>query len=100
VPDLTATSDSYLALQQLYQKKAEQDRLAFRDIVTRQLLQLGRAGDAISDESIQIFCRNILNLRYLSADCSMRERHLSPKREFAKQFLSEETYWDDPIQVG
>jgi amyloid beta precursor protein binding protein 1 len=99
VPDLTATSDMYMTLQQIYQKKAEDDRLSFKKIVSRLLLQCDRAADEISDEVIQIFCRNILNLRFLSAQCSIRDRDVSPNREFARSFLSEETYWDDPIQV-
>jgi NEDD8-activating enzyme E1 regulatory subunit len=99
VPDMTATSDMFMALQQLYQQKAEEDRLVFKDIVTRLLLQMNRESGDISDEVIQIFCRNILNLRYLSSECSIVDRHLSPKTDFARNFLSEETYWDDPVQV-
>lgn len=99
VPDMTSTSSSFMALQQLYQHKAEEDRLAFKDIVTRLLRDMNRPSDVISDELIQIFCRNILNLQYLSSQCSIRDRHLSPVPEFARNFLNEETYWDDPIQV-
>ena len=99
LPDMTATSDMFMTLQQLYQQKAEEDRLAFKGIVIRLLQRLNRSGDDISDEVIQIFCRNILNLRYLSSECSIRDRHLSPVSDFARNFLCEETYWEDPIQV-
>lgn len=99
LPDMTATSDVFMNLQKIYQDKAEQDRNVFRDFVLRVLLRLNRPIDDISDEEIQIFCRNILNLRYLSSECSIHERMASPRASFAGTVLSEETYWDDPSQT-
>lgn len=99
VPDMTATSDMFMALQHLYKQKADEDRSAFKNILTSVLLRLKRASDSIPDEAIVTFCRNILNLRYLSSECSIRDRHQTPKADFARSFLNEETYWDDPTQV-
>ena len=99
VPDLTATSDHFMELQQIYQKKAEQDRLTFKGIVSRLLLQMNRGSNDISDDVIQAFCRNIMNLHYLTSKSAIHEHHLSPKTDFAQSFLQEESYWDDPVQV-
>lgn len=99
VPDMTASSDVFMALQQLFLARAEQDRRAFADIVERVLVQANRGAEEISDEVIQIFCRNVMNLRFFSQQHPVQERYSNPKKELVEEFLSCDTYWDDPLQT-
>lgn len=62
IPDMTSTTDMYVELQRLYQQQAESDCKQLKALLQVLLVGAGRAEDAISDEEIEIFCKNAATL--------------------------------------
>ena len=62
LPDMTADTESYINLQNIYRQQALHDA----DIVYRKcqkyLHELGLAEDAISEQSVRLFCREAAGL--------------------------------------
>jgi len=58
ISDMTSTTDGYIKLQTLYQKKALEDVAAVTIRVKEALKQIGRPVDSITDEEIKVFCKN------------------------------------------
>jgi len=69
IPDMTASTEPYIALQEVYKSRADEDRAAMRSAVDAILVeQRARVGVSvvvpdITDEEVTAFCRNIQNLR-------------------------------------
>lgn len=68
IPDMTASTDRYVALQAVYKSKAEQDAKAMKTIVdeirTEKADGLGKSPE-VPEEDVKIFCKNARNLRVL-----------------------------------
>ncbi|GLE09370.1 hypothetical protein PINS_up020979 [Pythium insidiosum] len=62
VPDMTASTDSYVALQQLYVQKAKEDATAVAKRVQSHLAAAGLPATHISQQDVDAFCRNAYNL--------------------------------------
>ncbi|XP_024943494.1 NEDD8-activating enzyme E1 regulatory subunit isoform X2 [Cephus cinctus] len=57
VPDMTADTEKYIALQQIYHKQAVADAEAVWRRTLQLLRQLGRSSDSISEKDVKLFCR-------------------------------------------
>ncbi|TMW59730.1 hypothetical protein Poli38472_004799 [Pythium oligandrum] len=65
VPDMTASTETYVVLQQLYVTKAKEDAVGVRTILQQHLASVGLAADSISEEQVEAFCKNSYNLAML-----------------------------------
>eukprot|EP00743_Colponemidia_sp_Colp-15_P002951 GILK01003192.1.p1 GENE.GILK01003192.1~~GILK01003192.1.p1 ORF type:complete len:545 (-),score=108.62 GILK01003192.1:57-1649(-) len=63
--DMTADTESYLALQRVYQEKAERDYVAVANRVRGILQSLNKPTDSISDEYIRLVCKNSQQLQFI-----------------------------------
>eukprot|EP01114_Cavostelium_apophysatum_P008684 TRINITY_DN2138_c0_g1_i2.p1 TRINITY_DN2138_c0_g1~~TRINITY_DN2138_c0_g1_i2.p1 ORF type:complete len:556 (-),score=166.03 TRINITY_DN2138_c0_g1_i2:41-1624(-) len=71
IPDMTATTTGYIAIQRIYQEKAAKDVQAVFDRVQNILKSVGKSGDFISAEEVKKFCKNaqfIQSIRYRSLE--------------------------------
>ncbi|KAK0094715.1 hypothetical protein PV326_010216 [Microctonus aethiopoides] len=57
LPDMTADSDKYITLQQIYHKQALSDVESVWRHTISLLRQLGRSSDSISEKDVKLFCR-------------------------------------------
>ncbi|CAG9461668.1 unnamed protein product [Pedinophyceae sp. YPF-701] len=58
IPDMTATTENYLALQRVYRAKAEQDVAEMAKLVAAVLFELGRDANEIPRDRIAHFCKH------------------------------------------
>lgn len=65
IPDMTSTTDMYIALQRIYQDKAKKDAEAVHGHVRATLRAAGRSEDAISAADVRFFCKHANHLRVL-----------------------------------
>ncbi|KAJ0392504.1 hypothetical protein P43SY_006565 [Pythium insidiosum] len=65
VPDMTASTDSYVALQQLYVLKAKEDAADVAQRVQAHLAAAGLPATRVSQDEVEAFCRNAYSLAVL-----------------------------------
>jgi amyloid beta precursor protein binding protein 1 len=58
VPDMTASTEAYVALQELYVTKAKEDATKVHEILRKRLRELKLAEDTVSFEAVAAFCKN------------------------------------------
>jgi len=63
IPDMVSDTAAYMEVQKVYSAKAEADLQAVSNRVSRILEAVGKPTDSISAGNIQLFCRNVQNLR-------------------------------------
>jgi len=63
LPDMTATTELYIAIQKLYQEKANTDFTIVLRYVRAALSKLGKPETSISEEEVKKFCKNALFLQ-------------------------------------
>jgi len=63
IPDMTSDTQTYISLQEVYQRKAQEDVDAVSRHVAANLSAIGKSHDSISQEDIKLFCKNTLYLR-------------------------------------
>ncbi|CAN1220250.1 NEDD8-activating enzyme E1 regulatory subunit AXR1 [Linum perenne] len=63
IPDMTSSTEVYVSLQKIYQRKAEADFLVIEEKVRRILRELGSDLDSISRSVIKTFCKNARKLK-------------------------------------
>eukprot|EP01130_Rhizamoeba_saxonica_P017376 TRINITY_DN8408_c0_g1_i1.p1 TRINITY_DN8408_c0_g1~~TRINITY_DN8408_c0_g1_i1.p1 ORF type:complete len:550 (+),score=132.24 TRINITY_DN8408_c0_g1_i1:42-1652(+) len=63
VPDMTATSQLFIKLQEVYETKAQQDQNVVANYVRANLVSLSLPEDYISEEYIGQFCQNVFGLK-------------------------------------
>ena len=102
IPDLTSTTDLYLQLQLVYQQKAKEDRASMRSILdgmTSSLLSNNPNLHVpqIDDEILDLFCKNIYNLKILSTNL-LSEEILSPNSDTISEALMD-SYENSPNQT-
>uniref|UniRef100_A0AAV1T7A5 NEDD8-activating enzyme E1 regulatory subunit n=1 Tax=Peronospora matthiolae TaxID=2874970 RepID=A0AAV1T7A5_9STRA len=66
VPDMTASTESYVALQELYVTKAKEDAIKVHEILCKRLRDLKLPEDMISYESVAAFCKNAPSIGVLA----------------------------------
>jgi amyloid beta precursor protein binding protein 1 len=95
IPDMTAESDTYVALQRIYRKKAADDIAAITTSVTNTLESLGKPVDFISATEIKTFCKNAGSITMVSTTNIVDEWSAEGvKRESVEQMLENQ---DDDI---
>lgn len=62
VPDMTAATESYVALQELYVAKAKEDAAKVLELVHELLAAHGQPADRISSDQVVEFCKNSYNI--------------------------------------
>ncbi|CAM9233357.1 unnamed protein product [Chrysoparadoxa australica] len=62
IPDMTAETDSFILLQQVYQAKAEKDFQVIAERTASLLESVGRPADSISVDDMRLFCKNCCSL--------------------------------------
>lgn len=65
VPDMTATSEFYIELQRIYQKKAKEDREQIKEIIAKQSEEKKLMELEFEDDEIKTFCENCSVLEVL-----------------------------------
>eukprot|EP01129_Flabellula_baltica_P010235 TRINITY_DN4302_c0_g1_i1.p1 TRINITY_DN4302_c0_g1~~TRINITY_DN4302_c0_g1_i1.p1 ORF type:complete len:535 (-),score=136.40 TRINITY_DN4302_c0_g1_i1:44-1618(-) len=65
IPDMHSTSESYVALQKIFNEKANQDIQDFTRLVNSNLEELGLSADYYEEEDIKTFCKNAFNLKLI-----------------------------------
>jgi len=65
VPDLTSSTESYIALQNVYKEKAHEDALAVFDHVKTALEKSNRPSDSIPFSMVETFCKNSFDIRHV-----------------------------------
>ncbi|KAG2774090.1 NEDD8-activating enzyme E1 regulatory subunit [Phytophthora cactorum] len=65
VPDMTASTESYVALQELYVNKAKEDATKVHEILRKRLRDLKLPEDSISFDAVAAFCKNAPNIGML-----------------------------------
>ena len=96
VPDMTSTSASFVQIQKIYHDKAVSDMHSLKTIISSVLLELGRNPDEISDETIEIFCQNIFNLRRVTTT-KIEEEYSIKNMEIIREAFDDP--YDDPLQT-
>lgn len=76
IPDMTSSTDAYVALQKLYKEKAEEDASAVYGHAQALLGEAGLNKETVSMEQARLFCKNCRHVRALHmqpfrAECSM-----------------------------
>ncbi|CAK9828110.1 NEDD8-activating enzyme E1 regulatory subunit [Anthophora retusa] len=62
IPDMTADTEKYVTLQQIYHKQAAADAEAVWRHTLQLLRQLGKSSDSISERDVKLFCRHASNI--------------------------------------
>ncbi|OWZ07037.1 SUMO-activating enzyme (SAE) [Phytophthora megakarya] len=58
VPDMTASTEAYVALQELYVNKAKEDAMKVHELLRKRLRDLKLPEDSISFDTVAAFCKN------------------------------------------
>mmetsp|Transcript_14646 Transcript_14646/g.15344 ORF Transcript_14646/g.15344 Transcript_14646/m.15344 type:complete len:613 (-) Transcript_14646:64-1902(-) len=96
IPDMTSTSENFVNLQQVYLKKALEDKVFFTHLVSETLTSLGKSTNFISESEIDSFCKNISNIRYVETSSILQSETL-PNQEVIQEILNDP--YLDPIQT-
>jgi len=106
LPDMTSTTDFFVALQQVFQMRGASDRVMMKEKIRSVLeskistgLPPGQAqalGIALNDEVIDRFCKNLFNLRVIHTR-SITEERAHPNTAAIEEALSDP--YEDPAQT-
>lgn len=89
IPDMTATTELYLALQRVYRARADAHCAAVLAHAHAALKALGRSASEVKVEDVRLFCKNARHLRVvrrpllvrppaeMHVDCLKRVRQLA-----------------------
>ncbi|XP_053987743.1 NEDD8-activating enzyme E1 regulatory subunit isoform X2 [Hylaeus anthracinus] len=69
LPDMTADTEKYITLQQIYHKQAASDAEAVWRRTLQLLRQLGKPSDSISERDVKLFCRHASNIYVEKGTC-------------------------------
>ncbi|KAK1133526.1 hypothetical protein K0M31_011328 [Melipona bicolor] len=69
LPDMTADTEKYITLQQIYHKQAIADAEAVWRRTLQLLRQLGKSSDSIPERDVKLFCRHALNIYVAKGTC-------------------------------
>lgn len=68
IPDMATTTNEYVALQNIYRVKAQQDRQCFTEHLVREFKRAGLPTTQISEDTVRVFCQNAAFL-HVSTGC-------------------------------
>ncbi|KAL6136889.1 hypothetical protein ACLB2K_062184 [Fragaria x ananassa] len=91
IADMTSSTEHYVALQKIYQAKAEADFLVIDQRVKTLLKKIGRDPSSISKATVKSFCRNARKLKV----CRYRpieDEFTSPSLPDLQKYLTDEDY--------
>lgn len=69
LPDMTADTEKYITLQQIYHKQAVSDAEAVWRRTLQLLRQLSKPSDSISERDVKLFCRHASNIHVERGTC-------------------------------
>ncbi|XP_076295224.1 nedd8-activating enzyme E1 regulatory subunit APP-BP1 isoform X2 [Lasioglossum baleicum] len=69
LPDMTADTEKYIMLQQIYHKQAAADAEVVWRRTAQLLRQLGKPSDSISERDVKLFCRHISDIHVERGTC-------------------------------
>jgi len=84
IPDITADSKSYVTLKNIYKVRANRDRDLIKKYAQKRLQEIGKSGDAISDEIIDRFVKNCRDLKVVRTR-SVKQEQSSPDMEHVEE---------------
>lgn len=93
IPDMVATTDAFVRLQQLFRQKAQADLSLFQQCLVEELRARNLPADALSDDQIEGFCRRASSIAVLRTS-SIAEEVRQPRPLGA--LLEDESYSDPP----
>ncbi|ORX93799.1 NEDD8-activating enzyme E1 regulatory subunit [Basidiobolus meristosporus CBS 931.73] len=91
LPDMKSDTERYIALQNIYRQKAKEDLLAFKNHLNKLLTRVNRPANSITEEQIEVFCKNTGFLTVLKYRSIAEEYRNSPKIKQIRQWLEDET---------
>lgn len=89
IPDMTASTEHYVNLQNMYQAKAEADFHRVEERVRNILKKIGRDSNSIPKATIKSFCKNARKLRVCRYH-SVEDEFNSPNVTDLQKFLNDE----------
>ncbi|KAJ5066886.1 nedd8-activating enzyme e1 regulatory subunit [Anaeramoeba ignava] len=78
IPDMTADTNSFLALQKVYKDQANREIDIIQKKVVELLEKIGKKPESIEREYIELFCKNVMNLQMFRFGSLAEE--LDPKK--------------------
>lgn len=78
IPDMTADSERYIRLQNVYLDQAQQDYASVLGYVQQTLTSLGKPSDSIPEQDVKMFCRNASFLKLVRCR-SLSDEYCSDK---------------------
>ncbi|XP_076656236.1 nedd8-activating enzyme E1 regulatory subunit APP-BP1 isoform X2 [Halictus rubicundus] len=69
LPDMTADTEKYIMLQQIYHKQAAADAEVVWRRTVQLLRQLGKPSDSISERDVKLFCRHVSDIHVERGTC-------------------------------
>lgn len=78
LPDMTADTEGFIRMQEIYREKAKTDIDFFTEILHSKLTQLNRSIDSILPQEIETFCKNSKNIKVIRGS-SLEEIHKTPR---------------------
>lgn len=96
LPDMVSTTDSYVRLQQLFFRKAQQDLQVFRSLVQKELEMRALDPGLVTDEGMERFCRRTAALAVLRTS-SLREELSRPSNGLLEALQYD--LYSDPAQT-
>jgi len=91
IPDMTATTNGYIAIQKLYQDKATRDSSFVHQRASKILQSLGKSADWISLDEVKKFCKNINLLqlvRFTTLEKEYDSSYMSSKSSYFNSELN------------
>lgn len=85
IPDMTASTDSYVALQQIYKTQAEQD---LKEVIS--------LCSGVSEDDVTSFCANVFAVDQISTRSLVEEFHENPSADLLDEW---KMYLMDPYEV-
>lgn len=88
IPDMIASSQRYIDLQRVYQKKSQSDINTFTSYLNQVLVSVGKTPGSIPNKDIKLFCRNSSFLRLVQTR-SLSQEYNEPNVDELSNALSD-----------
>lgn len=100
VPDLTSTTDAYVALQTIYQNKAAEDLAMFKSLLQAKIASTASGSSIVIDSTyVELFCKNVFSLQSMSTRTVLQElTDCATGSEVINDTIACDLY-DDPMQT-
>ncbi|KAK9721383.1 hypothetical protein K7432_003453 [Basidiobolus ranarum] len=91
LPDMKSDTERYITLQNIYRQKAREDLMALKNHLIKLQTLVDRPADSISDDQIEVFCKNAGFLKALKYRSLAEEFQSNPNTKKIRQWLEDET---------